>query len=359
MISNAHKSLCTSGGVEENFQHTARIRCRWTNVAGCGASLIVPETITYYSSAAKTPARDRELLAMDASNPFDLRCLLDNVQGMVDALTCLRWKKQQDSIVELSDHGLVITVEERGCLQARGYFRKELFREYAYQAEVRPKFGISLGLLIDSLNTFTSSTRAAALELSYPGPDMQMIFKLVDANDSCIYAEMRTRIPDQIPHDYVIEDDGGTPISFAVKSAALKEALDDLEWPGSSIEITVSPVPPRVTFRGDGHGDLQIEFPYDRQRDLFIAFNCQREISYRYKYKFLKATTSQIPVSILKDNRGSKLTFGTNGLLKVQHLISVKPSPTPHQHYYDPSQAQARVSYIEFYVLPDVDSDDP
>lgn len=95
MISNAHKSLCTSGGVEENFQHTARIRCRWTNVAGCGASLIVPETITYYSSAAKTPARDRELLAMDASNPFDLRCLLDNVQGMVDALTCLRWKKQQ------------------------------------------------------------------------------------------------------------------------------------------------------------------------------------------------------------------------------------------------------------------------
>lgn len=27
--------------------------------------------------------------------------------------------------------------------------------------------------------------------------------------------------------------------------------------------------------------DLQIEFPYDRQRDLFIAFNCQREISHR------------------------------------------------------------------------------
>jgi hypothetical protein len=35
---------------------------------------------------------------MDSSRAeasFDLRCLLDNVQGMVDALTCLRWKKQQ------------------------------------------------------------------------------------------------------------------------------------------------------------------------------------------------------------------------------------------------------------------------
>lgn len=28
-------------------------------------------------------------------------------------------------------------------------------------------------------------------------------------------------------------------------------------------------------------GNLQIEFPYDGQRDLFIAFNCHREISHR------------------------------------------------------------------------------
>jgi hypothetical protein len=53
----------------------------------------------------------------------------------------------------------------------------QLFREYVYQAEIRPKFGVSLGLLIDSLNTFTSSTGTTALELCYPGPDMQMILK--------------------------------------------------------------------------------------------------------------------------------------------------------------------------------------
>lgn len=41
--------------------------------------------------------------------------------------------------------------------------------------------------------------------------------RLVDANDSCMYAEIRTRIPEVIPLDYVIEDDAGIPISFAVK----------------------------------------------------------------------------------------------------------------------------------------------
>lgn len=44
-----------------------------------------------------------------------------------------------------------------------------------------------------------------------------MFYRLVDANDSCMYAEIRTRIPDIIPQDYVIEDDSGVPISFAVK----------------------------------------------------------------------------------------------------------------------------------------------
>ncbi|KAH9539485.1 hypothetical protein CY35_15G060000 [Sphagnum magellanicum] len=154
---------------------------------------------------------------------------------------------------------MVITVEEWTCLQARVYFRKELFREYQYQAGVRPRFGVSLALLIDCLHTFTSSTGTTALELCYPGPDMQLLLKLIDANNSCINAEIRTRIPESIPREYIIDDEGNLPISFAVKSAALKEVIDDLEWPGSNITITLSPAPPGVSFRGEGHGDLQVQ----------------------------------------------------------------------------------------------------
>lgn len=42
------------------------------------------------------------------------------------------------------------------------------------------------------------------------------------------------------------------------KSAALKEAIEDLEWPGSSIQIILQPDPPSVTLRAEGHGDLQV-----------------------------------------------------------------------------------------------------
>jgi len=43
-----------------------------------------------------------------------------------------------------------------------------------------------------------------------------------------------------------------------LQSAVLKEALDDLEWPGSSIQIRMQPDPPTVVFKGEGHGDLQV-----------------------------------------------------------------------------------------------------
>ena len=110
--------------------------------------------------------------------------------------------------------------------------------------------------------------------------------------DACLYAEIRTRIPDTVSWDYHFEHDGNTPVTFTVKvlsmhpvfllalgsmyqlfilvhqeymicylkfqSAVLKETIDDLEWPGSSIQIRMQPDPPTVILKGEGHGDLQV-----------------------------------------------------------------------------------------------------
>ncbi|KAG7955859.1 hypothetical protein I3843_11G095500 [Carya illinoinensis] len=295
--------------------------------------------------------------ATEAEVP-DLVCQLDNVQGMVDALTTVRWKRHQDAVLELSEHGVVLIVEETGCLQAKVYMQRELFIRYEYGAQGRPRFGVSLGLLVDCLNTFSVSGRSSMIEMRYPGPDMQLLLKSVDSLDACIYAEIRTRIPDTISWDYNFEPAGSTPLSFTVKSAALKEAIDDLEWPGSSIQIMLQPVPPSVTFRGEGHGDLQIDFMYYANTDLLTAFSCDRQVSYRYKYKFLRATTSNIPSSVIKDNRGSKLTIGRGGMLKVQHLVSVSRQSAPHPHIDSAGYQQpSRIAYIEFFVKPEEDED--
>lgn len=295
--------------------------------------------------------------AIDAESP-DLVCQLDNVQGLVDALSAVRWKRHQDAVIELSEHGIILIVEETGCLQAKVYLQRELFVRYEYSAQGRPRFGVSLGLFADCLNTFSAPGHSSLIEIRYPGPDMQLLVKSVDSPDACIYAEVRTRIPDMISWDYNFEPAGSTPLTFTVKSAALKEAIDDLEWPGSSIQIKLQPVPPSVSFKGEGHGDLQIDFMYYVNTDLLIAFHCDCEVSYRYKYKFLRATTSNLPGSVIKDNRGSKVIIGRGGMLKVQHLVSIARTSNQHPHtdsagYQQPS----RIAYIEFFVKPEEDED--
>ncbi|WOK95197.1 hypothetical protein Cni_G03904 [Canna indica] len=286
----------------------------------------------------------------------DLVCQLDCVQGMVDALSSVRWKRHQDAVAEISEHGIVLIVEDTGCLQGKVYLKRELFIVYEYAAEGRPRFGLSLGLFVDCLNTFSTPGHSPVIEIRYPGPDMQLLLKSVDSPDACIYAEIRTRIPDTISWGYNFEPAGNIPVTFTVRSAVLKEAIDDLEWPGSNIQITLQPDPPSVTFRGDGHGDLQIEFPYHANTDLLIAFQCDHAVSHRFKYKFLGATTSNIPSGVLKENRGSKVTIGRGGMLKIQHLVSVRRPATPHSRG-DTSGLQqlGHIAYIEFFVKPEED----
>ncbi|XP_051136866.1 uncharacterized protein LOC127255399 [Andrographis paniculata] len=302
------------------------------------------------SAAADTEADDSDLI-----------CQLESVQGIVDALTSVRWKRYQDAVVELSEHGIVIIVEETGCLQAKVYLQRELFVRYDFRAHGRPRFGLSLGLFVNCLSTFSVPGRSTILELRYPGPDMELMLRSIDSSDGCSLAYIRTRILETISWDYNFEPAGSTPLSFTVKSAALKEAIDDLEWPGSSIQITLQPTPPSVIFRGEGHGDLQIDFKYNASVDLLLAYSCDRQISHRYKYKFLRATTSNIPTSVIRDNRGTKLTVGRGGMLKVQHLVSVARPSAAQQHSHVDSAGHhrqpGRIAYIEFYVKPEVEED--
>ncbi|PNX60276.1 cell cycle checkpoint protein rad1-like [Trifolium pratense] len=112
----------------------------------------------------------------------DVICELENVQGLVDALNAVRWKRHQDAVLELSEHGIVLIVEESGCLQAKVYLKKELFIRYDYNAEGRPRFGVSLGLFVDCLNAFSVPGHSSLIQIQYPGPDMQVLLKYVIAN---------------------------------------------------------------------------------------------------------------------------------------------------------------------------------
>lgn len=63
-----------------------------------------------------------------------------------------------------------------------------------------------------------------------------------------------------------------------------------------------------------------------------------------------------MPSSVIKENRGSKLSIGRGGMLKVQHLVSIAKPSIPHVDsagYQQPS----RIAHIEFFVKPEESED--
>ncbi|GKU95782.1 hypothetical protein SLEP1_g9102 [Rubroshorea leprosula] len=121
---------------------------------------------------------------------------------------------------------------------------------------------------------------------------MPLLIRPVDSLDACIYAEIRTRIPETISWDYNFEPAATTPLTFTVEVLYFSLQLPD----------------------------------YSRAEPASTGISTS--------LKFLQATTSNLPStsSVVKDNRGSKLTIGRGGILKVQDLVSIARLPASHPH---------------------------
>lgn len=49
-----------------------------------------------------------------------------------------------------------------------------------------------------------------------------------------------------------------TSLGISVAGTILKEAIDDLEWPGGSVQITMQRDPAKLTLKSTGNGSLEV-----------------------------------------------------------------------------------------------------
>ncbi|WVZ85871.1 hypothetical protein U9M48_032731 [Paspalum notatum var. saurae] len=119
----------------------------------------------------------------------DLDYQIDRVKGMVigRCASSVGWKRHPDALMELLQHGIVLTVEESGCFQAKVFLKRtivpdRLFVEYDGAGMGGSCFRLSLGLLVDCLNIFSALGQVATVEVWYPSPNMRLLLKYVLAD---------------------------------------------------------------------------------------------------------------------------------------------------------------------------------
>ncbi|KAI8464584.1 MAG: hypothetical protein J3K34DRAFT_526071 [Monoraphidium minutum] len=341
--------------------------------------------------------------AGDQMQPQPLRLTLDNVRGLTAVLQAIKPSAKQVCSVLVDADGLSIQWEDDSkTLQSSIYLRSELFTSYDGPSEPQV-FGLQFSQLVDTLSTFACASDASSLQLSYPGPEGELVLEMRDepppqqqqpgtgnpappphAGGPALSMYARVACLEQaVPGD--LTEYWAEPVSyFLMKGALLKEAVDDLEWPNGPVALALQRDPRRITLRAAGTaGALEIELPPNELMGFSAA---AQSVAHTYAYRNLRAAFSNIPAHSKGDARSvstkarrlgaAMVSIDASGLLKVTHMMDIPgrgggggggarggyTAPSMQGGSFMHTQGGAldpsRVGRVQFVSVPQLDEED-
>ena len=224
-------------------------------------------------------------------------------------------RKVQVCGVVLSPDALCLQWEDDAhTLQSKVLLAKDLFESYRYEGlEARVLLGLNLTTLADTLGLLDED--GAVLHVTFPGPNRELSFEVNEADrEVCTYASLPTL---ELPSQSDWADDWVPPGStFMAPGLLLKEAVEDLEWAGSTVELYLRRDPPEVHFTGIGQGTLKIKVPFSKVTGFYCA---APKVVHHYALQNLRTAFANMPAG----TTATKVSVDGNGMLKVMHMVEL------------------------------------
>jgi len=112
------------------------------------------------------------------------------------------------------------------------------------------------------------------------------------------------------------------PVSsrMAIKSQFLKNSFAELDVPGASeVTVTMSSRAPFLQMSTKGSSSsCQVDFPMDKDADVFSEFECKEECVQRYALSLIRPC-----MKALMKSSATNLKMNREGMLSMQHMIPV------------------------------------
>jgi hypothetical protein len=214
---------------------------------------------------------------------------VDQIRAFVSVLGALKLSKRQLVQVSVAERGVTIVAQDLSkSLQAQVNFRAETFLSYRVNAAAAGTqghhgttsagsavgtFGLDLGSLIDVLNAFAPLDGECDLSMRWPDRDNALVLAAVTSRDgaeperpvrSCMHASIAPEVDgwsttSAADAELIFR---GERNAFMMPTTALREIVDDLEWPNAPMTVTIGTDPhPKLSFssRGKETGTLTID----------------------------------------------------------------------------------------------------
>ncbi|XP_053673622.1 cell cycle checkpoint protein RAD1 [Anopheles nili] len=258
-----------------------------------------------------------------------------------------------NAMMQLSNDGLKIIVEDAKSIQASAYVTRACFSDFklemAEQAcpdaantdSTQPfvTFGINLKVFTDCLSMFTSWDNDSSLKMMHKGNGAPLITILEQhggADNLVTECSMRTiESFDCMELDF---EDDQILSKINVKGMEFFQLLSELDRNCDEIEVSISPDAPHLMLNSFGELHSESCVQITNTSDMLITFNCSVANRNRYKFQHFRLAMRTLALA-------SKVSLRTNteGLLGLQ--VMIENSDSSH-------------IFVEYFILPLISDDD-
>ncbi|EDW25380.1 GL26460 [Drosophila persimilis] len=233
------------------------------------------------------------------------------------------------AMLQVSDEGLRITVEQGRSIQATLFMPPAAFTEFHVQDF--QSFGLKMNALSECLNLFGTADCSVRMLYKDQGDPLKIILYPYDDEDVSTECAIKTMDSEEpIEYDLNLKDSDLNTIF--VRGPNLSKIFHELEKSAEEFEFITSP--DRPYFKITTIGIMQAVFSVEvaKTSPMMMMFNCPQTLVARYKSQQIRLTNKAMQAA-------TKVSIKTNnlGLLEL-HLVMQ-------------GEGQEEI-FVQFYVVP-------
>jgi len=242
-------------------------------------------------------------------------CKVDSTEILINLLSTLLFSKDQLIVCKFVPAGMKFLVEKDSVLRAKAYIKSSCFQEYFLPEDVE-EVGVTLNLsiLLECLQVFGSSSH---MHMSYMGEGAAVCLILEDAGviTQCEIRTLDLQGPNELEFNFRT-----SPIAAraVVKSQFLKDCFGEMDVAGASdITVHFTETAPFLSMAVKGDSSrVQIDFPNDKNSEVFTEFECKSDISSSFSLTLIRPV-----IRALVKAESTNLRVNEQGMLSMQHLV--------------------------------------
>ncbi|KAH8249545.1 hypothetical protein KR032_010439, partial [Drosophila birchii] len=252
---------------------------------------------------------------------------LDHVKTFNQAIKSICFNDY--GMLQVSDDGLRITVEQGKSIQATLFMPPGAFKEFYVQDF--QSFGLKMNVLSECLNLFGSADCSLRMMYGDQGDPLKIILYPYDDEDVSTECAIKTMDCEE-PIDYDMNLKGSDLNVIFVRGPNLSKVFHELEKSAEEFEFVTSPDRPH--FKITTVGIMQAVFSVEvaKTSPMMMMFNCKQTVVARYKSQQIRMTNKAMQAA-------TKVAIKTNsiGLLEL-HLVMQ-------------GEGQEEI-FVQFYIIP-------